>query len=344
MEARRIRFCEAADGIRVAYTVFGSGPPLVFVPRWATALEFRELPDATALPDGLARERTIITFDRRGVGASQREIDEVSLEAGLADLEAAVRVAAPERFDLLGDLDGCHIAALYAVRNPGKVRRLVLLGLSRKLAAVFDPEAIAGLAKLADESWQLARISMAGWALRGGPGDHLNWLVDMFDRVMSPEVAKKYMTWTTALDATEALQAIPCSTLVLHWRDDMQVGLEEARSAARYIPSSRFVIAEGPDPPWRGTEAIIGPILRFLAEADEAEGVGGLTGREVEVLSHIVAGCSNLEIARALTISESTAARHVRNIYEKIDVHNRAEATAWALRNGINPPIHRANT
>ena len=337
MEARRVRFCETADGTRIAYSVFGSGPPLVFVPRWAYALEFHEEPEATALPDGIAGERTVITFDRRGIGASQREIEDLGLEAGLSDLDAVIKTAAPERVDLMGDLDGCHIAALYAVRNAARVRRLVLLGLARKLAAVFDPEAIAGLTRLVDESWQLARLSMAGWALRGGPGDHLNWLVDMFDRVMSPKVAKRYMEWTTALDSTQALQAIPCPSLVLHWRNDMQVGLEEARSAATYIPDSRFVIAEGPDPQWRGTQAIIGPILGFLAEADEAEDRAGLTEREIEVLSLLMAGRSNQEIARALTISESTAARHIRNIYEKIDVRNRAEATAWALRKGISP-------
>ena len=61
----------------------------------------------------------------------------------------------------------------------------------------------------------------------------------------------------------------------------------------------------------------------------------GLTGREVEVLLLIAAGKTNLEIAEMLFIAEGTARRHVANIYEKIGAANRAEATRYALREGI---------
>ncbi len=46
----------------------------------------------------------------------------------------------------------------------------------------------------------------------------------------------------------------------------------------------------------------------------------------------VAAGRSNDEIARDLVLSGRTVARHVANIYGKIGVHNRAQATAWALR------------
>ncbi|MCH7842968.1 MAG: helix-turn-helix transcriptional regulator [Chloroflexi bacterium] len=61
----------------------------------------------------------------------------------------------------------------------------------------------------------------------------------------------------------------------------------------------------------------------------------GLTQREVEVLSLIAAGKTNVEIAEELVIAEGTARRHVANIYEKIGAANRAEATRYAIKNEL---------
>ena len=63
----------------------------------------------------------------------------------------------------------------------------------------------------------------------------------------------------------------------------------------------------------------------------------GLTEREVEVLRLVAAGSTNLEIAEELVIAEATSRRHVANIYEKIGASNRAEATRYAIREGILP-------
>ena len=57
--------------------------------------------------------------------------------------------------------------------------------------------------------------------------------------------------------------------------------------------------------------------------------------REIEVLRLIAAGRSNAQIAEALVISPNTVGRHVSNIFDKIGAANRAEATAYALRNGL---------
>jgi DNA-binding NarL/FixJ family response regulator len=57
----------------------------------------------------------------------------------------------------------------------------------------------------------------------------------------------------------------------------------------------------------------------------------GLTGRELEVLRLIAGGRSNREIATELFISEHTVARHVQNIFAKLDVSSRAAATAFAF-------------
>jgi DNA-binding CsgD family transcriptional regulator len=74
----------------------------------------------------------------------------------------------------------------------------------------------------------------------------------------------------------------------------------------------------------------------FRADLRPAAAPGGLTAREVEVLRGLAAGRTNRELARALGISVRTVNRHIANIYLKIDGHNKADATAYALRHGLS--------
>ncbi|RIK35611.1 MAG: hypothetical protein DCC58_20280, partial [Chloroflexi bacterium] len=61
----------------------------------------------------------------------------------------------------------------------------------------------------------------------------------------------------------------------------------------------------------------------------------GLTLREIEVLKLVAAGQTNREIAERLFISEKTVARHLTNLFGKIDTQSRTQAAAWAFRHNI---------
>ena len=61
----------------------------------------------------------------------------------------------------------------------------------------------------------------------------------------------------------------------------------------------------------------------------------GLSARELEVLRLVAAGRSNREIASELVISEHTVARHVQNIFRKLDVSSRAAAGAYAFQHDL---------
>ncbi len=61
----------------------------------------------------------------------------------------------------------------------------------------------------------------------------------------------------------------------------------------------------------------------------------GLTTREVEVLRFVARGRSNRDIAVALSISEHTVARHLSNIFRKLDVSSRSAATAFAFQHNL---------
>ena len=65
-------------------------------------------------------------------------------------------------------------------------------------------------------------------------------------------------------------------------------------------------------------------------------GASGLSPREQDVLRLIAAGQASKEIARALAVSVTTVERHITHLYDKLGVRGRAEATAYALRHGLD--------
>jgi two-component system NarL family response regulator len=82
----------------------------------------------------------------------------------------------------------------------------------------------------------------------------------------------------------------------------------------------------------RGETCIPPALVEKLAASMSGE---ALTGRELEVLTLLARGKSNKEIAAILFISETTVKGHLRNIFTKLNVLSRTEATATALRRGL---------
>ncbi|HEX6348756.1 MAG TPA: response regulator transcription factor [Candidatus Dormibacteraeota bacterium] len=61
----------------------------------------------------------------------------------------------------------------------------------------------------------------------------------------------------------------------------------------------------------------------------------GLTAREVEILKMLASGMANKQIAYRLKISEKTVRNHVSNMYEKLEIYDRAQAVLYAVRKGL---------
>jgi ATP/maltotriose-dependent transcriptional regulator MalT len=76
-------------------------------------------------------------------------------------------------------------------------------------------------------------------------------------------------------------------------------------------------------------------MLEALSDSTSAEAPGGLSPREVEILSLVAKGKSNRDIASELVISERTVARHMSNIFSKLDVTSRTAASAFAFENNL---------
>jgi len=264
----QVRFCTSADGARIAYATLGEGPPLVMVSAWAGNLERDwKHPDGHTFLESLSRGRLYVTFDRRGVGASRGEVDDLSLEAQVADISTVVDHLGLEQFDLWGVLDGAAVSAAYAARHPERVSRLVLWAAYPCGVDIVRPGAARGLVELTRQSWSLARRAIAGVCFPSGPTDLQRWFYNSLREHASPEMAAKCLEFFASVDVRSYLPRVEVPTLVLHRRGDRDAPIAAGRAAAALMPDARFVALEGDiGHPMVGDVSYIETVIRFLDE------------------------------------------------------------------------------
>ena len=139
---QEVHFCMTRDGVQLAYSRVGSGPPLVKTGNWMTHLEFDlESPIWRHLYRELSRDHSLIRYDARGNGLSDREVEDVAFETFVSDLEAVVDASGLERFALLGISQGCAVSIAYTAWHPERVTHLVLYGICGGLGEAARTEA-----------------------------------------------------------------------------------------------------------------------------------------------------------------------------------------------------------
>ncbi|MCH7837900.1 MAG: alpha/beta hydrolase, partial [Chloroflexi bacterium] len=235
----QLRFCTSADGTRIAYHTLGEGRPIVSVPPWlADGEKDMERPEARALTESLAEGRRFVWFDRRGVGASQRDVDDVSLEAQVADLIAVIDSLNLERFDLIALEDGAAVSVTYAAQHPEQVSRMVFWAPTIYGADVATTETFRSLIDLIRSNWSLARRSMAAFSFPNGPVEEQRWLSRYIREAVSAEIAAKYLDLIAGLDVRPAAALVSAPVLILHRRGQRSVPLVAGRGAAAAIPNA----------------------------------------------------------------------------------------------------------
>ena len=126
---QKVHFCTASDGVQLAYALAGQGPPLVKAANWLNHLEYDwQSPIWSHLLQALAAEYQLIRYDERGNGLSDWDVEDISFDAFVRDLESVVNATRLKRFALLGISQGCAVSIAYAVRYPERVSHLVLYG------------------------------------------------------------------------------------------------------------------------------------------------------------------------------------------------------------------------
>lgn len=252
--AQEVHFCVSSDGVGIAYSVVGSGPPLVKAANWLNHLEYDwESPIWRHLFRELAREHTLVRYDERGNGLSDWDVEDFSFEAFVRDLEAVVDAAGVERFPLLGVSQGCAVSVAYTVRHPEKVSGLILYGgFARgrnRRGSALEVERGKALLTLMRQGWgqdnPAFRQMFTTLFVPGATREQMDWFNDLQRMTTSAENAVRLREVVDDIDVTDLLDRVKVPTLVLHCRGDAVQPFEEGRRLAAMISGSRFVTLEG---------------------------------------------------------------------------------------------------
>ncbi len=281
-------FATSADGVRLAYDVFGSGErtlvllpsaPIVHSRQWKAQIHF------------LSRSWRVVTFDGRGNGRSDRPTDPAAYadERFVEDIEAVMAATATARAVLVGlCVDGVWRAIRLAAERPERVEGIVAfsVGVPRLgrphqhyLDVVFDDELAT------DEGW--AKFNRHYWR-RDYPGfarfffeqmatephstklidDAAGWAVDGSVDVM---IAEHEADFTLDLEAIEAIcRRVTCPMLIVHGTDDRCQPIAQAHRLAE-LTGAPLVIVEGANHMIPGRHPVLANLLirDFVRSLDE---------------------------------------------------------------------------
>ncbi|WP_226345540.1 alpha/beta fold hydrolase [Agilicoccus flavus] len=349
---QRVRFARSSDGTTIAYAVHGSGPALVLDSCWLSHLEFDwQSPVWRHYLVELGRAHTVVRFDERGHGLSDRDVTDFGLERRIDDLCAVVDDAGLERFALVAMAQGGPVALHYTARPPERVAARVREHLRRGHRARHRrrPRARGGVRgddpRGLGPHGPLFRRVFTAMLIPDATEEQMRWVDDLHRRAVSARTAVESRRQRGIADASDVLAAITAPTLVLHSRHERMNDVEYSRILARGIPGARLVLLDSrnhilleDEPAW---PVFLAEVTAFLAEDETpapAESVRDLLSpREGEVLALAAQGLDNAGIGAALTLSVRTVERHLQNAYGRLGVGGptaRAAAVGRWVREG----------
>jgi len=265
----RIQYATTSDGVSIAYAVIGAGPPIV----WPSgAIGDLHLYSSGVTP--LARITdtlvglgwSVIRYDGRGMGSSERGNTDFSLDGRLRDLEAVIERTGAGCFALWGTRQGGPVAIAYAVQHPDRVSRLVLAVTYAKGADYYQSmpawRVMLGAKTIAEGDWEYYSLALAHFFSGFREGDAANRLAAQYRAGISASAYFSYSKASEKIDVTDLLPLVNVPTLVVHITSTETTPLsnvELLRVLASRIPNARLV----------STEAAIPVIDAVLREGEE---------------------------------------------------------------------------
>src|SRR5262245_1288040 len=185
----RVEYVSTSDGVRIAHAKRGRGRSFLWMPPLpARHVELEwEQPTEGRWLEWLAGRYTLVQYDPRGLGLSDRTATEFTLEAFERDVDAVVERVAPRGVVLCAKVNSGPLAIAYAARHPERVSHLMLWCATTRVAEGIGPH-LAGLIALAERDWELFLLT-AGHLARGwSSGDAAMHGTALLRAAMSREV------------------------------------------------------------------------------------------------------------------------------------------------------------
>jgi pimeloyl-ACP methyl ester carboxylesterase len=244
---QQIQFITTEDGVSLAVATFGSGPPLIIVPGWISHLEL----DMAGAPNHemhmrLSQNNTVILYDKRGTGLSDRDVTDFSPEANLRDLDAIINGLGLKGVTLLGYSQGGPISIAYAAEHPENVHSLILYGSYHDGRVASLQGLVDGFVSLIKADWGgIGATALLELFAPGAPQDARVFFAEYMRQAASADAAVATMKSLFDFRVTDLLARVTVPTLVLHRRGDKVCPFTQGREMAAKIKGARFVALDG---------------------------------------------------------------------------------------------------
>lgn len=273
--AQQVRYCFAPDGVRIAYSVTGSGPLLVKTANWLNHLELDwGSPLWGRMVGGLSEHFRLVRYDERGNGLSDWDVGAITFESLVQDLEAVTDALDLDRFPLFALSQGCAVAIEYTRRHPGRVSHLILLGgYATGWRHRVDPGE-------ADEREAVITLVRRGWGkdtpiyrqifsqsfTPSATADELTWFNDFQKQTVSPDNAAAFLDLFGDIDVRAHLPHLDVPTLILHARADQRIGIDQAIELASAIRGASLVTLDSDNHILRSNEPAMDVVIERIVD------------------------------------------------------------------------------
>jgi len=270
-----IQFLKRDDGVRLAYSVFGEGSPLVVAPPWVSNLSLSfDDPFFMTFWEEISKFCTIVLYDKHGCGQSDRDRKVFDAESELLDLRTVIECLQLDNIVLFGNSMASTTAIAYAANNQRKISHLILYGAYANGAKLAREDVRNAIVSLVKASWGMGSKALADLFIPKSSPE----IVDQFSKYQresaSPEVAAGLIELNYNVDVTNLLDSIRIPTLILHRNEDLAISIAHGKELAYSIPNALLKILGGKIhfPYYEEPEVIVEEILTFLG-AEEGTNV-----------------------------------------------------------------------
>jgi pimeloyl-ACP methyl ester carboxylesterase len=234
----------APDGVRLAYYEMGEGHPFVYmnVPFSHLTAEWQR---EAAMFTMIASNSRLIRYDHRGLGLSDREPVEYSLDALVLDLETVVDHLGLESFIINAAVIAPPVAIAYAARHPERVSHLILVGAATSPPPVMI-EQFHSLFDVARGDWRyfseaVTRLAFsAGWEDAANAADYAALLRESTTLDELRRLLDTYQHW----DIASLLPQVQAPTLVVSTKSHPWHGVPVSRDVAARLPHGQLAVVD----------------------------------------------------------------------------------------------------
>ena len=327
----RIQYAQTKDGVSIALYTLGEGMPVVSMPNVPFShiqLEW-QIPEYRRWYERLAEKRTLVRYDGRGHGLSDRDVNDYSLDAQILDLEAVADRLGLERFALFAPLHSGPVAIAYAARHPECISHLILWCTYARGSDFLRSTQAQTIRSLVAQSWELYTETVAHALMGWSAGAPARQFAAMMRESATQEGTQAAFHAIGEFDVASLLSEVRSAALVLHRREALTPSVDVARSLASRIPGARLALLEGSSlaPFLEDTDAVLKTIDEFLGESEEA--AGGAQPLEAGAFRTVL--FTNVEGSTALTqrLGDAQARQvlrqHERMVREALKAHGGSE-------------------